>query len=203
MQVTILSEKITRIRSEVLILGFFQDIRPLTGYAAEIDWFTNGAISSLIQQNKINGALGEATLLATSKVLTPKILLVGLGQKRDYSYKILQQLSTHVLEILARLKVREAIAELWGQEECSLDLVCCLDVFLQGCMASPCFQSQVESTGEAPTLMTLLTHQSDRIKELTHRVREYERTQTLPPSNLGGLSGPSQGLGTLRVETKR
>jgi len=203
MQVTILSDKITRIRSEILILGFFQDVRPITGYAAEIDWFTNGVISSLIQQNKINGSLGEATLLATSKILTPKILLVGLGQKRDYSYKILQELSSHVLEILARLKVREATTELWGQEECSLDLVCCLDVFLQGCMANPCLQPQVESTGEAPALITLLTHQSDRIKELTHRIREYERARTLPPSTPGGSSGPSQDLGILRAETKR
>ena len=199
MQVTILSEKITRIRSEILILGFFQDVRPISGYAAEIDWFTNGTISSLILKDKIRGALGEATLLATSKVVTPKILLVGLGQKKDYSYKILQQLSTHVLEILARLKVREAIAELWGQEECSLDIVRCLDVFLQGCLGGPSHLSQGGPTGEMPALITLLTHYSDWIKELTHRIREYERTRTLPPAS----SSPSQGPGILRAETKR
>jgi len=199
MQVTILFEKITRVHSEILVLGFFQDVRPISGYAAEIDWFTNGMISSLIQENKISGVLGEATLLATSKVLTPKILLVGLGQKRDYSYKILQQLSIHVLEILARLKVREAIAELWGQEGCSLDLVCCLDVFLQGCIGSPSHVTQTEPTEGMPALITFLTHHSDRIKEFTHRIREYERTRTQPPSS-GGLS---QGLGIRRAETKR
>jgi hypothetical protein len=199
MQVTILSEKITRIRSEILILGFFQDVRPFSGYAAEIDWFTNGAISSLILKNKIRGTLGEATLLATSKIATPKILLMGLGQKKDYSYKILQQLSAHVLEILARLKVREAIAELWGQEECSLDLVCCLDVFLQECLGGFPRQSPGEPAGEVPAHITLLTHDSDRIKELTHRIREYERTRTLPPAS----GSPSQGLGILRAETKR
>jgi len=199
MQVTILSEKITRIRSEILILGFFQDVRPLSGYAAEIDWFTSGAISSLILKNKIRGTLGEATLLATSKIVTPKILLVGLGQKKDYSYKILQQLSTHVLEILARLKVREAIAELWGQEECSLDLVCCLDAFLPGCLGGPSQPSQGEPAGVTPAHITLLTHYADRIKELTHRIREYERTRTLPPTP----GSPSQGLGILRAETKR
>ena len=193
MQVTIVAEKITRIRSEILILGFFQDVRPITGYAAEIDWFTNGVISSLIRQNKITGTLGEATLLATSKVLTPKILLIGLGQKKEYSYKILQQLSIHVSEILIRLKVREAVAELWGQEECTLDLIHCLDIFLRGCIASPSLQSPPESTGNSPALITLLTHQLDRIKELTHRIREYERTGTLP-SPLSGVAGvPSHG----------
>ncbi len=199
MQVMILSEKITRIRSEILILGFFQDVRPLSGYSAEIDWFTNGAISSLILKNKIRGTLGEATLLATSKIATPKILLVGLGQKKDYSYKILQQLSTHVLEILTRLKVREAIAELWGQEECSLDLVCCLDVFLPGYLGGFSRPSQGEPVGEAPAHITLLTHYSDRIKELTHRIREYERTRNLPPTS----GSSSQGPGILRAETKR
>ncbi|GEM_PF-1511373 len=199
MQVTILSKKITRIRSEILILGFFQDARPISGYAAEIDWFTNGTISSLILKNKIHGRLGEATLLATSKVATPKILLVGLGQKKDYSYRILQQLSTHVLEILVRLKVREAIVELWGQEECSLDLVCCLDVFLQGCLGGFSQPAQGEPLGEIPELITLLTHYADRIKELSHRIREYERTRTLPSAS----GGSSQGLGILRAETKR
>ncbi len=199
MQVTIRSEKITRIRSEILILGFFQDVRPISGYAAVIDWFTNGTISSLILKNKIRGILGEATLLATSKVVTPKILLVGLGHKTDYSDKILQQLSTHVLEILARLKVREAIADLWGQEECSLDLVCCLDAFLQGCLGGPSHPPQGEPAGEMPALITLLTHYSDRIKELTHRIREYERTRTLPSAS----SSPSHGLGILRAEIKR
>ena len=194
MQVTIRSEKITRIRSEILIVGFFQDVRPIRGYAGEIDWFTNGTISSLIQQNKINGTLGEATLLATPKVATPKILLIGLGQKKNYTTKILQQLSTHVIEILSRLKVCEAIAELWGQEECSLDLVGCLDIFLQGRMGSP---SQTRLGGE-PALLTLLTHQSERIRELAHRIREYERTGILP-SPSGDLP---QGLGTLRVEMK-
>ena len=203
MQVTIVAEKITRIRSEILILGFFQDVRPITGYAAEIDWFTNGIISSLIRQNKITGTLGEATLLATSKVLTPKILLIGLGQKKEYSYKILQQLSIHVSEILIRLKVREAVAELWGQEECTLDLIHCLDIFLRECIASPTLQSPSESTGDSPALITLLTHQLDRIKELTHRIREYERTGTLP-SPLSGVAGvPSHGQGILRAETKQ
>jgi hypothetical protein len=199
MQVTVLSEKITRIRSETLILGFFQDVRPLSGYAAEIDWFTSGAISSLILNNKIGGTLGEATLLATSKIVTPKILLVGLGQKKDYSYKILQRLSIHVLEVLARLKVREATAELWGQEECSLDLVSCLDVFLQGCLGGPSQPSQGEPAGGMPAHITLLTHYSDRIKELTHRIREYERTRTSPPTP----GSSSQGLGILRAEIKR
>jgi hypothetical protein len=203
MQVTIVSEKITRIRSEILILGFFQDVRPITGYAAEIDWFTNGAISSLIQHNKITGALGEATLLATSKVLTPKILLIGLGLKKEYSYKILQQLSIHVLEILIRLKARESVAELWGQEECSLDLMHCLDIFLQGCITSPSLQSPPESTGDLPTSITLLTHQLGRIKELTHRIREYERTGVLPSSTSGIAIVPSHAQGILRAETKQ
>lgn len=195
MQVTILSEKVTRMRSEILIVGFFQDVRPVLGYAGEIDWFTNGSISSLIQQNKINGALGEATLLATSKIMTPKILLIGLGHKKNYTTGILHQLSSHVLEILSRLKVCESIAELWGQEECSLDLVGCLDAFLQGCMGNP---SQAQTFG-APALLTLLTHQSERIRGMAHRIREYERMVTFP-STSGSLS---QGLGVLRVEPTR
>jgi len=198
MQVTVLSEKISRIRSEILIFGFFQDIRPITGYAGEIDWLTSGSISSLIQQSKIKGSLGEATLVATSKVETPKILLMGLGQKKHYTYKNIHQLSTHVLEILARLRVRESITELWGQEECSLDLMGSLDAFLQGYMGSFSHSLHAGPADKVLTHLTLLTHQADRTKELTYRIREYEHAHM--PSDSGNLL---QGSGTLRAKTKQ
>jgi len=189
MQVTVLSEKITRIQSEILVLGYFQDVRPITGYAGEVDWFTNGSLSDLIRQNKINGTLGEATLLATSKVLTPKVLLIGLGQKKDYNHKILQQLSSHVIEILSRLKIQEFTAELWGQEECGLDLIGSLDVFLQGCLSG----YSLQFPNPTPRAFNLLTHQTQRVNEMTHRLCSYGQIQAIPSTHTDRLHIPSRG----------
>lgn len=194
MLVTVQSERIAKIRSEILSVGFFEDVRPLTGYAAEIDWVTNGAISNLIQQNKIRGTLGEATLLATAKIETPKILLIGLGEKRKYGLKILRQLAIQVLEMLARLKAHDSTAELWGQEECALDLASCLDIILDECVG----HRRHLLPGESPPLLTLLTHHSDRIRELNMRILETERTRALPAPP----AGRAEGFGVVRAETK-
>lgn len=199
MQATILSEKITRVRSEILVLGYFQDVRPITGYAGEVDWFTNGTLSGLVLQNKINGVLGETTLLATSKVLTPKILLIGLGQKKDYNYKILQQLSSHIIEMLSRLKIHEFTAELWGQEECALDLIDSLDAFLQGCLSS----FSLQFSNQIPMAFNLLTRQTQRVNEMTHRLRSYGQIKAVPSTHMDGLHIPSRGLGSLHTETRR
>jgi leucyl aminopeptidase len=196
MQVTILSEKISRIQSELLVIGFFEDVRPLTGYAGEIDWYTNGNISSLIRNGKIRGGWGEVTLLATTRIATPKILLIGLGQKRDFSVTLIQQLSMHVLEIVARLKQKDVAVELWGQELCSLDLVSSLDSFLRGCPAS---HSNSNTADEVPAMITLLTNHFERINELKLRLREIDRNRVeqAPP---GGLA---QESGMLRARTQR
>ena len=172
MQVMVLSEKITRIRSKILILGFFEDERPIRGYAGEIDWITNGAVSLLIRQNKIRGVLGETTLLATAKIATPQILMVGLGPKKYYNRQVLSKLSSHVLQILSRLKVCESAAvELWGQEACDLDPVQCLEAFFRG------FEGNASHlpVGEQPFQLILLTQCAGRVGEMTRRTHEYQQ----------------------------
>ncbi len=175
MRIIVQSEKIAQVYVETLVVGFFEDVRPLKGFAGEIDWYTNGAVSDLVLQNKIRGTLGEASLLATSKLATPKVLLIGLGPKKYYSVEIFQRLSGHALEILSRLKPREAAMDLWGQDECELDLFRCLEGFLQG------YQEVYPqpSEGEEASQLTLLTRHPSQIHGMRRRVDTFQQKRTL------------------------
>lgn len=185
MQVIVLSERISRVRTDVLVLGFFEDVRPIRGYAGEIDWFTHGAVSSLILQGKVRGLLGEVVLLATGKVPTPKILLVGLGPKKSYGYDAFEKLSAHTLQILTRLKPGESGVELWGEEACALDPLLCLDVFLKS-LKDHLLQNP---TSQYPFQITLLTHHGGQISEMTRRIQEHQHGWT---QNAAGVAQKAQ-----------
>lgn len=78
--VNVLLQDVKKLKTDALIVGFFEDRRPLFSLAGELDWLLCGALSQLIIDNKLRGSLGETALLTSrDKVPAPKIFLVGLG----------------------------------------------------------------------------------------------------------------------------
>jgi hypothetical protein len=84
--VNVLLQDIQKLETDALIVGFYEDVRPLKGLAGELDWLLCGALSSLILKNKIRGSLGDVALLTSrGKVPAQKIFLVGLGTRKGFS----------------------------------------------------------------------------------------------------------------------
>jgi hypothetical protein len=84
--VNVIFQDLMKSDAEALVVGFFQDIRPLKGAAGRLDWLLCGALSSLLIKNKLKGALGDVALFTSQgKVTSQKIFLVGLGTKADFS----------------------------------------------------------------------------------------------------------------------
>lgn len=82
----VLLQDIKKLETEAIIVGFFQDIRPLKGLAGELDWLLCGSLSNLIINNKLRGSLGDVALLtAQGKMPTQKIFMVGLGKQAEFS----------------------------------------------------------------------------------------------------------------------
>ena len=80
--VKVVLQDIKKLETEALIVGFYEDVRPLKGLAGELDWLLCGALSSLMISNKISGALGDVALLTSQgKVPAQKIFMVGLGRR--------------------------------------------------------------------------------------------------------------------------
>jgi hypothetical protein len=90
--VHVLFQDIKKVETDALVVGFYEDVRPLKGIAGQLDWLLCGALSSLVIENKMSGALGDVALLtARGKVPAQKIFMIGLGRCADYSLAILRQ----------------------------------------------------------------------------------------------------------------
>lgn len=86
LDVKVILQDIKKLETEALVVGFYQDVRPLKGLAGELDWLLCGSLSDLILNNKLSGKLGEVALLASrGKVPAKKIFMVGLGPKEKSS----------------------------------------------------------------------------------------------------------------------
>jgi hypothetical protein len=100
--VKVLFQDIKKLATEALIVGFYEDVRPLKGVAGELDWLLCGSLSTLILTNKVSGALGDVALLTSQgKVTVQKIFLVGLGPRAG--------LSTTTLQSAARIAATSAV----------------------------------------------------------------------------------------------
>jgi hypothetical protein len=78
--VNVLIQDIKKLETGALLVGFFENVRPLAHLSGELDWLLCGALSSLIINQKLRGSLGEVALIASrGKVPASKVFLVGLG----------------------------------------------------------------------------------------------------------------------------
>ena len=132
-QLLAINEKITKIRFDIIVLGFMKDVRPLKGIASDIDWVYSGAISRMIMDGKINGVFGEALLMATNdKMNTPRLLLIGMGDKNGFSYDSIRKFSSNLTDRLRELKLGGGAVELPVVQESTLNKVRLFDSFMSG-----------------------------------------------------------------------
>ncbi len=92
--VKVIFQDIKKVESDAIVVGFFEDVRPLKGLAGQLDWLLCGSLSDLLLENKLRGSLGDVALLtARQKVPAPKILMVGLGPRSGFSLSTLRNVA--------------------------------------------------------------------------------------------------------------
>ena len=117
----------------ILILGFFEDERPLRGSAGWIDWRLNGMLSHFLIEGRLTGEWEETTLLASQGRIVPRLLLlIGLGRVREYSYLRLRELSPHLFKTLGDLKPSEICLSLPHGETYNVDCGKLAAILLEG-----------------------------------------------------------------------
>ena len=118
MKISAVCGELNAVDCEIIIAGFYSNVRPVKGIAGEIDWFLNGAISQLIISNKISGFLGEAILLATQgKIFADKVLLLGMGEYEDFGMEEFYNISSKIGYIISKMKVKDFAAEMFCPED--------------------------------------------------------------------------------------
>jgi len=120
--VRVVLQDIKKLEDDALIVGFFEEVRPLKGLAGELDWLLCGALSRLILDNKLHGALGDAALLTTQgKLQVKKLFLVGLGPAARFSLSAMRVAARNAAVAVVNAGIKKAAIESFQSPDVMLD----------------------------------------------------------------------------------
>ncbi|OHB27368.1 MAG: hypothetical protein A2X84_08525 [Desulfuromonadaceae bacterium GWC2_58_13] len=89
-----------RMEGEVVAALFFEDVRPLHGAAALLDWRLNGRLTNLLLAEEVTGRIGEQVLVANNgKLAADWILFVGGGSWRQLDADRYREVARQLLEV--------------------------------------------------------------------------------------------------------
>jgi hypothetical protein len=85
---------------EVVAALFFEDVRPLRGAAALLDWRLNGRLTDMLLTEEVTGQAGEHVLLNNNgKVAADWILFVGAGSWHELNTGRYAEVLRHLLVV--------------------------------------------------------------------------------------------------------
>jgi len=86
MEIKVIVGDITKIKTDAIIVNFFEGMESLNGDIAAVDKALDGAISGLIGQGEIKGKLNEITVVhSLGKLPTARVVVTGLGKQAELS----------------------------------------------------------------------------------------------------------------------
>jgi hypothetical protein len=102
--------------SDTLILFLFKNKIPIKGLTGLVDWRLNGIISKWILENRIQGDFNERLLFPSFQRLPfQKILLLGIGEEKDFSEFRFQEIIHHMFEALEKLSIKNFSLSIPGE----------------------------------------------------------------------------------------
>ncbi len=102
-----------RIESPGASLPLFTDQRPLRHQAALVDWRLNGKVSQLIEEERLQGKLGESLLMPTKgRLQASALFLYGLGSFGDWDPNAAENIFTQWTSKLSKLNLEQWLLSL-------------------------------------------------------------------------------------------
>jgi len=167
MEVVLSNRNVDTQEAEILVAGFFEDERPLRGASGWIDWRLNGLLSRHLIDKKMMGRWKETILIPSQgRILSPLILLIGLGKVREYSYLRLRQLFPFLLDTLWKLNVSTICLSLPEDEEHQVEYGKIAEVLMEGIADS---MDETASSGRElwiKRLRVFMVEGEDRLPEI-------------------------------------
>lgn len=115
MKIKVINTDISKVKCDILAVGFFEGTGKLTGRAAEADKMLGGTISSLISGGEITGKLSSSTVIH-SKTSHPvrRVLVVGLGKRADLDMDAIRMASCAVIRSAKKVKAKTVATTIHG-----------------------------------------------------------------------------------------
>lgn len=146
------------LQTELIVLPFFADERPLRGAAGLIDWRLCGTLSRQILAGYLDGAFGEKGLIASpAKLKSDGLLLVGLGPSAAFDAGAAERACSVIADALIESKVSNAALVLPGRSIGSLPALQSMQLWLGVCPSDTHIEeiSIIERAEEHRTLDSL------------------------------------------------
>lgn len=123
------------LQTEVILLPFFEDERPLRGPAGLIDWRLCGALSRRLAADDLRGSFGEKGWTITlPKLKAERLLLFGLGRSEAFDRLVAEKACALIGNALVEAKLATAALALPGR---SMDCVSANDAMQHWLDATP------------------------------------------------------------------
>lgn len=107
MQVEIVNQALEDVEAEVLVLTVFEDELNDIDYIQNVDKKIGGHISRIIESGEIKGKFREFTLLHTDGIGAKRVLIMGLGKRKDFSLDRIRSIAANSSRYSRRINVNE------------------------------------------------------------------------------------------------
>ena len=113
LQLVLTSTPYDRIPAQVAVATFFDDVRPLQGTSALVDWRLNGRLSRLILDERISGDFLETLMIPLGgRLKAQQLLLFGLGASPAWNEKRLSKLFKTIIKKSTRMNYQQIMFSL-------------------------------------------------------------------------------------------
>lgn len=129
------------LQSEILVLPYCSDERPLRGAAGLVDWRLCGALSRKLMAGYLGGRFGDKALLASpGKIKMDGLLLIGLGPSEEFGVATAEKACALIASSLTQAGVSTAAVVLPGRSMGLIPSVAAMRIWLAAAPA----QSRIE-----------------------------------------------------------
>ena len=135
MDISVKHQEMTTALANVIVLGIFEDDKVLSYEQQKIDKALKGLISNdLIKKEGFKGKFLDSVIVPTQlKIPSDKIMLVGLGKKKDFDCTKLRELCSKVIKQLDKsLNTKNVSMELLGLKSGNFDAQACASAMTEG-----------------------------------------------------------------------
>ena len=162
---------IDQIKTECVVLGFFEDERPLKGQTGLTDWRMCGLLSRHLMDGFISGAFGETLFFPVGRHMAcSKALLLGLGKKPSYTFETFSVTVRKTLDTLFKLGIGDIAMPLPGVDGSDIDPNLAAHRFCEALAIR-----YRDNAGLYANLQVTIVSQSENLKQINPVLANFER----------------------------